>query len=47
MKSAFDTQTIDALLAACAIDPKTRGEALDVEQYLDLGRELLKLQGDC
>ena len=44
MKSAFDTQTIDSLLAACSIDPKTRGEALDVEQYLALGCELLKLQ---
>lgn len=44
MKSAFDTQTVDALLEACNIDPKLRGEALDVEQYLQLGEELLELQ---
>lgn len=44
MKSRFDTKTIDALLEACDIDPKLRGEALDVEQYLQLGAELLKIQ---
>lgn len=44
MKSHFDAQVVDALLGACDIDPKLRGEALDVEQYLQLGAELLKLQ---
>lgn len=44
MKSRFDTETVDTLLATCGIDPKTRGESLNVEQYLQLGEELLKLE---
>lgn len=44
MKSRFDTQTIDALLEACNIDPKLRGEALDMEQYLDLARAYRGMQ---
>lgn len=44
MSSHFDKKTVDELLAACDIDPKTRGETLDVETYLQLGRALLELR---
>lgn len=44
MSSRFDKKTVDELLAACDIDPKTRGETLDVETYVQLGRALLKLR---
>lgn len=44
MKSHFDTQTVDALLAACDISPTVRGETLDPDQFLQMARELLKLR---
>lgn len=44
MQSAFDKKTVDALLSACGIDPKARGETLDVGAYVELGRALLELR---
>ena len=44
MRTRFDAAVVDELLERCGIDPKTRGEALDIEDYLRLGAELLHLQ---
>lgn len=44
MGSAFSKETVDALLETCGIDPKTRGETLDVGTFLELGAALRELQ---
>lgn len=44
MRTRFVAVVVDELLERCGIDPKTRGEALDIEDYLRLGTELLRLQ---
>ena len=45
MKSRFDAETVDALLAACDVAPTLRGETLDVETFIAMGRKLLELRG--
>lgn len=40
MRSAFDTATVDSLLAACGVEPTVRGEILLPEQYLEMGKLL-------
>ncbi len=43
LSTSFDKQLIDELLSSCNIAPNVRGEALNIQDYLNLGKEFLKL----
>ena len=45
MQSRYERALVDELLVACDIPATVRGETLGPEQYKEMGRTLLQIQG--